>query len=271
MLGKLSNTIQMTFAWTKDEAVKYCIEVAELNFFNEISTKKAKTILKIYQDMLFKNNEKMFYKKIWLNCVLNVLKFICQNVYDEETYNDAIKHFELKYKREKIPEDFEQFISSTNNLILNNDNSIENIDFLGSSMKEIRIYIVKQLNKLYNKNISGPECLLRYIYPYASELILPKDIKSLWITPSMRSLSPNLDFITLKDEPPTHCSFCKNIKVFQFFIAKYTHYNYFLFAICNNCEDFKKYYSLCFLNKEDAIIDIPLNEKNKLDFSVLKK
>jgi hypothetical protein len=253
--------------WTKENAVNYCIKVAQLNLFP--TCKDAKALLKIYQNMLFPGNEQTFYRKLWKNAVINYLKNMVENRYENPA--EAYQFLEIKFMREPIPENLEQFVSSINNL-KSNVNDLENINILKMCMSEIQDFVILQLNKLYKKNISGPECLLKYIYPYASHLILPSDETSMWLIPSLSSLSIGLNFVRQKHNAPKYCSFCNKQKTYEIFAAKYTQYNYFLFTVCIECIDFKKYYSYCFLGDEDThVIELLIDKENKIDCSCLEK
>ena len=263
----MSNKENKMNGWSKENAVNYCIKVAQLNLFS--TCKDTKAVLKIYQDMLFPSNEQAFYKKLWKTAVITYLKNMVENRYENPA--EAYQFLEINFMREPEPENLEQFVSSINNLKTNIDD-LENMNILRMSMSEIQNYVILQLNKLYKKNISGPECLLRYIYPYASHLILPKDETSMWLVPSLSSLSIGLNFVKQKHNVPEHCSFCKKQKTYEIFAAKYTQYNYFLISVCIECIDFKKYYSYCFLENEDAhIIELSIDNENKIDYSCLEK
>lgn len=256
----------MNGGWTKNNAVKYCIQIAELNLIN--SSNDAKIILEIYQDMLLPNNEELFYSKLWKHAVLPSLKSMATQRYDNPS--KAIEFLEKMFMLEDEPEDLEHFISCINNVKSNIDD-LENINMLSMCMNEIKNYIIIQLNKINDKNISGPECLMRYVYPYLSILSIPKDDdNSRWIMPSMKTTTYGIKSLKSRKIVPEQCSFCCKGQTFEVFARQCTEYVYVFFSVCKDCVEFKKYYALtCVCG--DSITELSITPNNKLDFSNFEK
>lgn len=250
-------------SWTKEHAVEYCINVAKLSI--NMYCNDPITVFKVYQNILFPNRQHSFYARLWNETVLESLNTMVYNRFDEpEIATDIIKH---AFKKQEEPENLKQFITCINNI----KNSFEdvNIDFIIWCFSGIQDYIVKQLNKLYKKDISGPECLMRYVYPYASDLTLPNE-DSTWLMPLMKTVLIDLNLKSNKDAP-TKCSFCKKQNIKEAFAIRNTQYTYFVFTTCKDCIEFKGYYNMCYLTVEYDTIVIPITEENQLDLSSLEK
>lgn len=256
-LGKLSNKEDIMVGWSKDKAILYCIKVAEINI--DQNCENAKEILEIYQHMLFMHKEDVFYEKIWNSVIYDKLGELTELLYDNST--EAIKHIENEFMRQDMPENLDEFmtcIDSLNNLVRNTHPAHVNV--LNMCMNSIQEYIIKQLNKLYKKEITGPECLVRYIYPYADKLRLPSNVSSLWLVPSIKTITKGLKLKSSKRVLLDNCSFCQKEKASEAFAVQYTKYIYFILTVCNDCRDFKKYYSLCYLNDEEPVIELDIHE-----------
>ena len=246
-------------SWTKEHAIEYCINVSKLSI-NMYCTDPIR-IFKVYQNILFPNRQHSFYARLWNQTVLESLRVMVYTRFnDPENVFDTV---EQAFKKEKEPENLEQFVTCINNI----KNCFEdiNIDFIIWCLTGIQPYIVKQLNKLYKKDISGPECLMRYIYPYASELTLPRE-DIIWLMPTIKRVLVGLSLKSNKDTP-TKCSFCKKHNTQRAFAVRSNQYIYNIFTTCKDCNEFKDYY----LTDDYETINIPITEENQLDLSSLEK
>ena len=243
--------------WSKDDSILYCIKVAEINIHQ--NCENAKEMLEIYQRMLFTHKEDVFYQKLWNNVIYENLEELTEALYDNS--KEAIKHMENQFMRQDTPTNSQEFmtcIESLNNLVRKTHPAYVNV--LNMCMNSIQNYIIKQLNNLYKKEISGPECLLRYVYPYADKLRLPSNSSSLWLVPTLQSITTGLKLYSNKRVLQDKCSFCQREKSSEAFAVQYTKYIYFILTVCNDCRDFKKYYSLCYLNDDEPIIEMDIRE-----------
>jgi hypothetical protein len=243
--------------WSKDDAISYCIRIAEININHKCEN--AKEILEIYQDMLFTHKEDVFYQKIWNSVIYENLESVSELLF--ENSKDATKHLENEFIRQDMPDNLDEFmtcIDSLNNFIRKIHTAHVNV--LNMCMNSIQEYIVKQLTKLYKKEITGPECLVRYIYPYADKFKIPSNASSLWLVPSIKAIIKGLTLNSSKRVILENCSFCQKEKASEAFAVQYTKYTYFILTVCNDCRDFKKYYPLCYLNDEEPVIELDIHE-----------
>lgn len=254
--------------WTKENAILYCINVAKLNI--NVYCKEPIRVLEVYQNILFPNKQHAFYARLWNETVIDSLNnMACNRFNDSEVFMESVKGI---FDNQEEPENLEQFITRINNI----KTSFEelkgtNIDFVAWCMIGIQNYVVKQLNKLYKKEISGPECLIRYVYPYASVLKLPSSKEEIsWLFPSLKTVFVGLNFKPNKDTP-TKCCFCLKQNTKSAFASQYTQYTYFVFTTCNDCSDFGHYYNKCYLNIEEDVVCVPITRENQLDLSCLEK
>ena len=257
-------------SWSKQNAIEYCKDVAKLSI--NVNCKEPKVVLETYQNILFPHREHLFYARLWKETVINSLNNIAHN-----RFNDTETAFTLLtqvFKIQDEPENLEQFIdniTSIQSYIGKNTEGDIKLNFTALCMDEIGTYVFKQLDKLYKKEISGPECLMRYVYPYASCLNLPdEDKKILWLFPVMKTVPVGLNCKPNKDTP-SKCSFCGKHEIATAFASQYTQYTYVIFVTCKDCSEFKDYYNTCYLNVDSDIIDIPINADKKLDLSCFEK
>lgn len=259
----------MVKGWSKNNAVDYCIVVAKASIHK--SCEDIKTLLEVYQNMLFTGSEALFYEKLWKQLVMHSLRNEAERRYKNASL--LIEEIELEFMRQKIPENVEQFTARINSLIPDFEGS-EKFKPLVICIPRIKDFIIKQLNKLYEKNISGPECLLRYVYPYAGDLVLPNNNgESAWLVPNVSSITIGINSLKSIFNVPKNCSFCQKQKTFEIFSNKYTEYTYFILSVCEDCTDFKKYYALCYLNNDDkeTTIELPINDDNSVDLTYFEK
>lgn len=246
-------------SWTKEHAIDYCINVAK-HSINMYCTDPI-TIFRVYQNILFPNRQHSFYARLWNETVLESLHIMVYKRFNEpENVFATIKE---GFENQKEPENLEQFITCINNI----KSCFEdiNIDFVIWCLNGIQPYIVKQLNKLYKKDISGPECLMRYVYPYASELTLPRE-DTTWLMPSIKRVLVGLNLKSNKDTP-VKCSFCKKNNTQASFAVRSNHYIYDVFTTCEDCKEFKDYY----LTDDYETLNVSITQENQLDLSSLEK
>jgi len=252
--------------WTKEHAIEYCIKVAELNI--DIYCKDPITVFRVYQHILFPNRQHSFYARLWNETVLDSLITMAHTRFeDPEIFISSVKY---AIDKEEEPENLEQFITRINGIKLSFEQlKNTNIDFVIWCLNGIKNYVIKQLKKLYTKEISGPECLMRYVYPYASELVLPKEDFA-WLIPSIKGVWVGLCSKSNRDVPAM-CSFCRKQITTAAFAVRNTQYTYSVFTTCNDCSEFKNYYNKCYLTVESEIVSIDITEENQLDLSCLEK
>lgn len=250
-------------SWTKEHAIEYCIETAKLTI--NTYCKDPIAVLSVYQHILFPNRQHSFYARIWNETVLESLNIMVYDRFNNpETIIISVKD---AFNNEEEPENLEQFLKCINNIKTNI--GFVDVDPIIWCVIGMQKYVIKQLNKLYKKNISGPECLMRYVYPYATQLTLPKDDFN-WLVPSMKNVMVNLSLKINKDAP-TKCSFCKKKNTTSAFAVKSTMYTYNVFTTCNDCMEFKDYYNICYLSNDFNVVVVPITKENQLDLSCLEK
>ncbi len=261
----MNNNVSI-MSWTRDHAIEYCIKVAELNI--NIYCRDPITVFNVYQHILFPNRQHSFYARLWNKTVFDSLTTMAYTRFeDPENFIVSVKY---AIDKEEEPENLEQFITRINNIKLSFEQLKDtNIDFTIWCLNGIQNYVIKQLKKLYTKDISGPECLMRYVYPYASELKLPKEDFT-WLIPSIKGIWVGLCLKSNKDVPNT-CSFCKKQKTTAAFAVRSTQYTYNVFTTCNDCKEFKDYYDTCYLTVQAELVSLPITEENQLDLSCLEK
>ena len=196
----MSNNVTI-MSWTKEHAIEYCIETAKMTI--NTYCKDPIAVLSVYQHILYPNRQHSFYSRIWNETVLESLNTMVYARFNHP--ENVIDSFKDAFNNEEEPENLEQFLKCLNNIKTNVE--VEDIDPVRWCVIGMQRYVIKQLNKLYNKDISGPECLMRYIYPYATQLSLPRDDFE-WLVPSFKNVMVNLSLKTNKDAP-FKCSFCK--------------------------------------------------------------
>jgi hypothetical protein len=250
-------------SWTKEHAVEYCINTAKLTI--NTYCKDPIAVLRVYQQILFPDRQHSFYARIWNETVLESLNTMVYDRYNEP--ENIIASVKQAFTNEEEPENLEHFLICINNI--KTSIGFVNIDPVIWCVSGIQSYVIKQLNRLYKKDISGPECLMRYIYPYATHLNLPKEDFT-WLIPSIKIVIVNLSIKTNKDAP-IKCSFCKKKNTTTAFAIRSTLYTYNVFTTCNDCMEFKDYYNICYLSNDSNTIDVPITEENQLDLSCLEK
>jgi hypothetical protein len=255
------------YSWTKNNAIQYCIKVAKLTVHKE--TNNVKQIIELYQHILFSNNEEKYYKKLWNSVIKNYIPILADTLYKEP--EKAIEYLELEFERQRDPKNLDEYITCVSVIqkIISNTHQA-NIDILRMCMPSMQEFIINQLEYLYKKDISGPECLIRYVYPYVGDLILPKGNTNLWLIPSLKPFTYGIRSISPDNSVPKMCSFCQQLKSQEAFAIQYTQYTYFILTACEDCVDFKRLYRYYYLNEHD-IIELSITEENKIDLSSFEK
>ena len=266
------NNIVNIMSWSKQNAIEYCKEVAKLSI--NVNCKEPKVVLETYQNILFPHREHSFYARLWKETVINSLNRIAHDRFEDKEVETAFTCLNEAFKNQDEPENLEQFIdniTSIQSYISRRADGDVKLNFIAWCMDEIGTYILKQLDKLYKKEISGPECLMRYVYPYASCLILPNEDRKLrWLFPSIKSIHVGLNAKPNKDTP-FMCSFCGKQEIANSFASQCTQYTYGIFVTCKDCSEFRDYYNTCYLNVDNDVIDIPITVDKKLDLSCFEK
>jgi len=256
--------------WSKQNAIEYCKDVAKLNI--NINCQRPKVVLETYQNILFPQREHSFYARLWKETVIKSLNNFAYNRCSEE--ETALKILKAAFDIQDEPENLEQFLTNITSIEAYFSKNLEadaKLNFIAWCMDEIGNYVINQLDRLYKKEISGPECLMRYVYPYASCLNVPDEHKKIrWFFPSMKTVPVGLKCKPNKDTP-SMCSFCGKQEISSAFASQCTQYTYGIFVTCKDCNEFKDYYNTCYVNVDNDVIDIPITVDKKLDLSCFEK
>jgi hypothetical protein len=260
----------MEHSWTKENAVSYCITTIE----NSLNIDSIQNILEIYQVLFSSKNPHAYFKSIWKHCVLPFVNSTLEEASEED------KKIVMKYMEDyNISENSKEFITNAKKFseCVYSQEFSEDEDFIiYHIMPLIKDYINSKFNMLLNKNITGPECLMKYVFFNIdkNKLQIPKDHNK-WTVPEFYTLGiNNNDKIfafnggeTNSLKVPQECSFCSSTTVEHSFGYKDSLYTWKIYVSCKNCRDFKNYcawyINLPYINyKEVKVYDFTLNDSN---------
>lgn len=267
----------MINGWTKENAVNYCIDVMNKTLqVNNLSN--IEKVLSIYQHCFSNNQRERFYKSLWKNTVVVYIESIMEN--------DSLDTRTLETHRKNL-----KIYSNANSAseFLENMNELFSITF--GETAESPVLAIRQLLKEYLKNkykklleqdITGPECLMNYIYYHADTLILPSSKEeNKWILPDSILIGLIRENVIGINSQSTNtfkvsetCCFCSTGIVTKAFAYQESLYGWKVYRTCKDCEDFKNYCNyylhIGYVNSSEVIVnDLVIKDNCRLDYEDL--
>jgi hypothetical protein len=267
----------MIDGWTKENAIDYCIDILN-NTLNYNNIHNIEKILKIYQKCFSSNERERFYRSLWRNVVCT---YIENSLHEYEVDKPTLDRCLKDLKKYNNASSSSEFITNLNELFKQTFGELNDAPIL-QILHPLKEYLKGKYKRLLEQDITGPECLMNYIYYHADSLILPDDREeNKWILPntiliglvgekivSMNSHSTQSNGIFKVSET---CCFCSTGMVTKAFAYKETLYGWKVYRTCKDCEDFKNYCNyylrLGYVNSSEVrVYDIKIQENNHIDF-----
>ena len=258
----------MEQGWTKENAVAYCIETIE----NSVTIDSIQNILEIYQALFSSKNPSAFYKSVWKHTIIEFVNSTLEDVSDED------KKIVMKYSEEhNISETSDEFIKNAKKFseCVYSQEYSENENFIiYHTLTNLKEYIINKFKLLLSKNITGPECLMKYVFFNIDKNKLQVPIQEMkWIAPESYTLGINSGHKIFSFDGgqqnslsvPKCCCFCKSTIPEYAFGYKNSVYTWKIYVSCKNCRDFKNYcawyINLHYINyKEVKVYDFTLKD-----------
>lgn len=268
----------MIDGWTKENAVNYCIDVMnkslQVNNLNNLEK-----ILSIYQRCFSNNQRERFYRSVWKNTVAIYIESIMDK--DSEIDANTLETHRKNLKIYSTANSASEFIENMNELFsITFGETAENpVLAIRHLLKE---YLKNKYKKLLEQDITGPECLMNYIYYYADTLILPTSKEeNKWILPDTILIGLIGENIVGINSQSTNifkvsetCCFCSTGIVTKAFAYEESIYGWKVYRTCKDCEDFKNYCNyylrIGYVNSSEVFVrDLAIKDNCRLDYEHL--
>ncbi len=266
--------------WTKQNAVNYCVDIVNATLKSDNMLHNIENILTIYQRSFSSNDRERFYRSLWRN---TVVIFVESTLEDDQIPEERKTNIRKDLKKYNNANSAREFIDNANDIF----NMTFSMEMKGNeSIKHIKDhlknYFQEKYKMLLNEDITGPECLMNYVYYNIGKngLVLPNtydNIEHKWILPDtilvgiVEEKIVGMNFNTTNTfKVSDTCCFCVSGIVTKAFAYQESVYGWKVYRTCKNCEDFKNFCNY-FLrinhvnNRHVVIYDLEIKENSRLD------
>jgi hypothetical protein len=273
--------------WTKQNAVNYCVDIVNSTLKSDNMMHNIENILTIYQRSFSRDDRERFYRSLWRN---SVVIFVETSLEDEQIHEDRKTHIRRDLKKYNNANSAREFIDNANdifNTIFGTElKANESIKYIQTELKK---YFQEKYKMLLNEDITGPECLMTYVYSNIGKngLVLPNTDDNIeqhkWILPDTILLGIVGEKIVGMNYNTTNtfkvsdtCCFCTTGIVTKAFAYQESIYGWKVYRACKDCEDFKKFCNyflkISYVNNRHVVVhDLEIKENSRLDIENIIK